>query len=96
MEVDATNTLEGSLGFDLGKVKGEIRGKIERRLGRGFKESETSRNSVTLDGRISRKWRLLWYEVGKAGVAKVKSGSLTEEVDFRFPESAEIEVKAIR
>ena len=97
VELTSTGSLEGSLGVNLiNQVRGEVRGKIEKTIGRSFKESETFRNSVTLDGTVSPHWKLIWFEVGRSGAAEVKSADgNTETVRFRFAEGVELEVKAI-
>jgi hypothetical protein len=70
---------------------------MEERQGRNFKESETFKTTVTLDGDRSRKWVLSWFDKIRTGIARYKdTNGNVQNIPFHFPESTELIVNSIR
>jgi len=75
----------------------EVRAQMEEKQGRNFKESETYKTTVTLDGNRSRKWILSWFDKIRTGIAQYKdtNGNI-QNIPFRFPESTEMIVNSVK
>ena len=78
-------------------IEGAIRSKLEKQLSQTFKESETYRVSVELDGSKAQKWRLIWFDRVKKGVAKYTDGEgKAHPLHFRFPLDSTLEVISVK
>lgn len=91
-------SLEGFAKINVLKfIEASIRNKLEKRLSQTFKESETYRVSVELDGSKAQKWKLVWFDKVKKGVAKYtdKEGK-AHPLHFRFPLDSTLEAISVK
>jgi hypothetical protein len=95
--LESRAAIEAGLNVDLLEIiKIDVLGKIERRLEQSFKESETYRQSVELDGNKSRKWKVVWYDKVWTGIARCTDGSgEVYELPYRFTVVSDLEAIAM-
>jgi hypothetical protein len=76
-------------------ISASIRGEIGQRQGRTYQESETLEYEVALNGETSTRYRLIWTDVWRKGVAEFQIGYRTQVLPFRFREWTKLDVHPI-
>ncbi|WP_163665686.1 hypothetical protein [Adonisia turfae] len=78
VEIEQGNFVSGSLNLGIPDILGTtIRAEIEKRQGRSYRESEMIEYDVSLDGKVSEHYRLVWIDLWRKGVAEVTSNNCT-------------------
>lgn len=73
----------------LSVLKASVRGEIERKLGRSYKESTITEYEVKLNGEKANQYKLVWVDVWILGQAHTEKKG---PVPFQFRDRAELEV----
>lgn len=76
-------------------VTASIRSEIERQQGHSYRESETMEYEVALSGQQSSRYRLVWIDVWRKGVAELRQHNETLAIPFRLRERTELKVAPI-
>lgn len=81
--------------FNLGSkdiVGLSIKGEIEKKKGRSYKESETIEYEVELNGEKVSQYNLVWTDILCKGFIEFTANNTIQLLSFRFRESSELEV----
>lgn|ERR1051325_2726779 len=96
------SSVEGSMRVESGvllsplyKLSSEVKVKLEKQLGRTFKDSETFEQVVDVDGNVHRTYRLTWIDRVRTGRVKYTMNGEVSEVPFVFSEMAELSVEEL-
>lgn len=73
-----------------------IRTQIGEETGQTFTQSETIEQEVTLDGNVSQKYKLIWYDRIRTGTVEFRLGGKLRNMPFKFREFAELRVEALK
>lgn len=86
----------GSLDLGLKDIFGiSIKGEIEKKRGRSYKESETIEYEVELNGEKVSQYNLVWTDIWCKGFIELTINNTTQMLPFRFRDSSELEVIAV-
>jgi hypothetical protein len=75
-------------------ISASVRGEIERRYTRDHQESETIEYEITLDGKVSSRYELVWIETWRKGWIETINQKSTTKLPFQFREKTELSVLA--
>ena len=93
LEVDWTVAGEARLEAGFKQIlSGSIRGEISQKQGQSVTESETVEYEVEIDGEKGCRYRLIWTDIWRKGIAEFSHGSATHMAPFRYRERSELEV----
>lgn len=88
--------LQSELSVDaLGVLKDAIRLEIGAKVGGALKDTETRDYKIRLDGNVSRKYKLVWYELSLPGEITFETTGGRRTAPFRFREAEEFEAVAV-
>jgi hypothetical protein len=96
--VDIDWQMSGGINIDSGFkpiISASVRGEIGQRQGRTYQESETLEYEVALNGETSTRYRLIWTDMWRKGVAEFQIGYRTQVLPFRFREWTKLDVYPI-
>lgn len=93
-----TDTFGGGAGgkVDFGVVSVDLRGRVEKDLGRTVKASESVEEEIELDGDKVQKVRLVWCDQYRTGTAEVSVNGKTQKVEFEFRIGTKLQVGAAK
>jgi hypothetical protein len=96
--VSFSETLAAELGakLDLKVFEGEIRGKIERQESQTFKQSETVRRNLKLNGAVAPKVKVIWIGTFRKGTATVYWNGAEKKIPFSFQVGLRPQVTVIK
>lgn len=83
----------GALARLIGTLKIEIKREIEKNLNQTFSDKETYKTKIELDGNISSRWKIYWYDKIYRGIAKFEDrNGKVYEFPYKFRGGSEIKV----
>jgi hypothetical protein len=107
-EYEISQTIERTVSFsktftteyggkvDLPLIGGEIRKKIESEEKVTFKQSETVRQNLKINGTLTPKVKVIWVESGKTGTATVVIDGKEMQVPFSLPVELDPKITVIK
>ncbi|MBN4006954.1 hypothetical protein [Nostoc sp. LPT] len=103
--VKRSRTVEHTVDISWGELKGRsldlglkdifgisIKGEIEKKRGRSYKESQTSEYEVELNGEKVSQYNLVWTDIWCKGFIELTRNNTIQMFPFRFRDSSELEV----
>lgn len=91
--VSFTEAIAVELKLDLGV---EVKGRIERQVSQTFKQSETIRRNLKLDGTKTPKVKVIWIGVFRTGTATIYWNDTEKQIPFSFQVGLKPEVTVLK
>lgn len=79
------------------KIRAGIKYKIENLLSRSFSETETNSQTVRLDGNKGRRWKVIWHDRIRTGIARYsdENGKIYD-IPYKFTVGTELDVERLK
>lgn len=95
LQVELGQSVGGELNLGLTEsLKAQIQGAIERKQGQIYQHTETVEYTVQLDGKESKRYRLVWSDIWQGGTAEIVQDGISSRAPFQLRVGTELDVKA--